>query len=134
MRFVLFLSVFLLVSCASDSSSQHSSVNMADVKDSLVKGKTSQKDVMEKFGGPDLVDVSDQGETWVYTRHASESSDVNAGVSAFFDTARNWWQYSPVGGSIGGGNSKSSTKTSSLALNFNKKKILTSYNFRTERF
>jgi hypothetical protein len=123
------LLALLSISCASKSS--QSKINSLEVSEKLVKGKTTQSQVLESFGAPDIVEKTPEGDMWGYNRHANESGSMSANVTHYISSAALWnW----TGMSLGGGQSSSSTKTASLVLYFGKDKKLATYTFRTERF
>lgn len=129
---LLTLTFVLLISaaCSSNKPSQ-SKINALEVTDKLVKGQTTQTKVLEDFGAPDVVEKSPEGDVWAYSRYANESDSVSGGVSHYISSAAFWnW----TGMSLDGGKSSSSTKTASLILYFNAKKILKTYTYRTEKY
>ena len=129
----LFTLTFILLISAACSSSKpsESKINALEVTDKLVKGETTQAKVLEDFGTPDVVEKSPEGDVWAYSRYASESGSVAGGVSHYISSAALWnW----TGMSLDGGKSSSSTKTASLILYFNAKKVLKTYTYRTEKY
>lgn len=123
------LIALLSISCASKSS--QSKINSLEVSEKLAKGKTTQAEVLENFGAPDIVEKTPEGDMWAYNRHTNESGSVGGNVSHYISQAALWnW----TGMSIGGSQSSSSTKTASLVLYFGKDKKLATYTFRIERF
>ena len=63
----------LLAACANSSSSHEEDVKQAgltpgNVKMTVVKGKTTQKEIVETFGAPDLVTHKDNVEVWTYDK------------------------------------------------------------------
>lgn len=125
----LIISALLFVSCASKSS--ESQINMLQVSEKLIKGQTTQTQVLENFGTPDIVEKTPEGDMWAYSRYANESGSVSGGVSHYISSAYLW---NFTGVNLGGDQSSSSTKTASLVLYFNNSKTLKTYTFRTERF
>lgn len=131
MKFIQFLTIILVtVACSSQKATQ-SKINALEVTDKLVKGKTTQAQVLEDFGTPDIVEKTPEGDMWAYSRYANESDSVSGGVSHYISSAALW---NFTGMSVGGDKSTSSTKTASLVLYFNSKKTLKTYTFRTEKF
>lgn len=126
---LLILSIFI-VSCSSQKNSQ-SKINSVEVSEKLVQGKSTQKEILETFGSPDIVEKTPRGDMWGYTRHASEDSSFGGGISHYVNYL-SWWNW--TGASVNGSKSSSSTQTASLVLYFNQQKVLSNYTYRTERF
>ncbi len=131
MKFITLLSiVFFTVSCSSNNASQ-TKINSLEVSDRLVKGETTQMQVLENFGAPDVVEKTPEGDMWAYSRHSNESGSVGGGISHYISSAALWnW----TGMHVDGNKSSSSTKTASLVLYFGKNKTLKTYTFRTEKY
>jgi outer membrane protein assembly factor BamE (lipoprotein component of BamABCDE complex) len=121
--------LFLTAACSSDKAS-HSKINALEVTDKLVKGKTTQAQVIEDFGTPDIVEKTPEGDMWAYNRHANESQSVGAGAFHYASVFASTWS----GMDVDGRQSSSSTKTASLVLYFNSNKTLRTYTFRTEKY
>lgn len=132
MKFLsLILITFLAVACSSDKASQ-TKINALEVSDKLVKGTTTQAQVLEDFGTPDVVEKTPEGDMWAYARRANENSSVGGGITHYISTAASFWSF--AGMNVNGDKSSSSTKTASLVLHFHKNKTLRTYNFRTEKY
>lgn len=130
MKFLTIAFIALIsVSCSSTKDSQ-TKINALEVSEKLVKGKTTQSQVLESFGAPDIVEKTSEGDMWAYNRSSSESSSVGASVSRYFSSS--WWNWTGVG--VSGDQSSSSTKTASLVVHFDKNKTLANYSFRTEKY
>jgi hypothetical protein len=78
---VICSSVFLfLVSCASTPSDK---IAYKKVESSIVRGRTTQNEVIQLMGSPNLVTKNSKGEeVWTYTKKSynSQTGDVNGGV------------------------------------------------------
>jgi len=131
MKIVTFimLAVFT-VACSSNKASQ-TKINSLEVSEKLVKGKTTQKQVLEDFGAPDVVEKTPEGDMWAYSRYSNESDSVGGGMSHYFSQAALW---NLTGISVGADKSTSSTKTASLVVYFNSKRVVQTYTFRTEKY
>ncbi len=131
MKKLFFVIVALVsISCSSSKPSQ-TKINSLEVSDKLKKGETTQAQVLENFGAPDVVEKTSEGDMWGYNRTASENESVGGGVSHYLTSAA-LWNFTGMG--INGDKSSSSTKTASLILHFNGKKILRNYAYRTEKY
>ena len=82
----------------------------------LVKGVTTQTQVIETFGSPNLTSLDAQGhEVWTYQRHASSSRGSEAyGTLLLF------------GGSVSG--FEQSSKAMTLIIKFNAQKVVSDFN------
>lgn len=131
MKFALtvLMSVFT-ISCSSNKPSQ-TKINALEVSEKLIKGKTSQKEVLETFGAPDVVEKTPDGDMWAYARHTNESESLGGGVSHYISQAALW---NFTGLSAGGDKSSSSTSSASLVVYFNQQKFVKTYTFRTEKY
>jgi outer membrane protein assembly factor BamE (lipoprotein component of BamABCDE complex) len=125
----LSLLALLTIACASKSS--QSKINSLEVSEKLLKGETTQSQVLEIFGAPDIVEKTPEGDMWGYNRRTNESGSMSANVTHYISTAA-FWNWTGIG--LGGSQSSSSTQTASLVLYFGKEKKLVTYTFRTERF
>ncbi|MDO4434184.1 MAG: hypothetical protein Q4B82_06360 [Alysiella sp.] len=74
---VLLLSAVLLSACASSGNTSLKNVNLSEVKQYIVEGRTTKEQVQAKYGSADSVSFTDGGnEIWTYryseaTSHAS---------------------------------------------------------------
>ena len=131
MKIVTFLMITVFtVACSSNKASQ-TKINSLEVSEKLVKGKTTQRQVLEDFGAPDVVEKTPEGDMWAYSRYSNESDSVGGGMSHYVSQAALW---NLTGVSVGGDKSTSSTKTASLVVYFNSQKVVQTYTFRTEKF
>jgi outer membrane protein assembly factor BamE (lipoprotein component of BamABCDE complex) len=129
MKFItLTLLSLLAISCASKDS--QSKINNLEVTEKLVKGKTTQTEILETFGAPEVVEKTESGDVWGYVRYANESSSVGGGATHYAGAVLMYW----TGINVSGDKSSSSTKTNSLVIHFDKNKVVKNYTFRSERF
>jgi len=118
----LLLVVALVVGCAASQPKQKSNLTHGTVKKHVVKGKTSQAEVVQLLGSPNIVTKNSQGnEVWTYTRQSydSESGGFGGGVILF------------------GGNkafSSSSTSSFDLIITFDKNDVVQDYSVVTSQF
>ncbi len=95
------------------------------LKETLQEGKTSQVEIVQAFGAPDITtEDSGKQDVWIYSKHKSEteSSGFRTGALAFLPGV-----YSLVGGVIDSDKSETGSKTTTLTLVFDKKKKLKNY-------
>jgi outer membrane protein assembly factor BamE (lipoprotein component of BamABCDE complex) len=112
-----------------------SSVSAAQVGDSLTHGavqmsvkvgETTQDQVLETFGAPNITSIDGTGqEVWVYERHSTVSSSTSQGV------------YGTLG-IVGGAKSKNqeqiSTRQTTLIIKFDARKIVSDFKSRSSAF
>jgi len=144
-RLILLIFIMLLIGCGGNYSHKQTSTIGVDIstenrltygsiKKHLKVNKTTQADVLAKFGSPNNMTITSQGtELWIYDKIRTEfSGSANSGR---------------IGGYIGigiagaGGNTSSSysastqsTKTLTVILEFNKNNLLIDYSARTGRY
>jgi outer membrane protein assembly factor BamE (lipoprotein component of BamABCDE complex) len=74
------VAVLGLSSCAS---SDHNMVNYTEMESTILRGKTTQNEVIQLMGSPNLVTKNSKGEeVWTYTKRSynPETGDVAGGV------------------------------------------------------
>ena len=108
----------------------------------VVKGKTTQMDLIQWFGGPNISTVDSDGvETWLYERSVSQT-DV-ASKSQNWQAAANLgvsFGHAQGGASAGGGQSGSASSTASsfrsltVIVKFNPDKTVKDYSVRSSQF
>lgn len=101
-------------------------------------GTTTQVEVLETFGGPNITTMDGQGnEVWVYDRHATVSSDSSSGFSIGMLIGAG-------GGAVGGGaglgfgkrksKSSESSRSMTLILKFDNRKVVSDFKSRSSSF
>lgn len=108
------------------------------VQMTLKVGQTTQAEIIENFGGPNITTIDGTGqEMWVYDRHATVSYDKQSGFSIGLFAGGG-------GGGVGGGGglgfgskkSKSSTNSRAMTLiiKFDANKIVSDFKSRSSSF
>jgi outer membrane protein assembly factor BamE (lipoprotein component of BamABCDE complex) len=87
----------------------------------LIKGKTTQTEVLEKFGSPNIASTDGDLEVWTYQKHGVSSKSSGVGGSLLL-----------VSGATSGFSQNSRSMT--LIIKFNKSKIVSDYNSRYSSF
>jgi len=144
-RLVLLIFIMLLIGCGGNYSHKQTSpigvdistenrLTYGSIKKHLKVNKTTQADVLAKFGSPNNMTITSQGiELWIYDKIRTEfSGSANSGrVSGYIG----------VGIAGAGGNTSSSysastqsTKTLTVILEFNENNLLIDYSARTGRY
>ena len=116
---VIALGLFVLGGCASQehddgTPAQKSALTPGGVKLTLTKGKTTQAEVQEAFGVPDLVTHKDDQEIWTYDKTTYEYDRRSDYATAIF-----------IGQS--GDKVRSSSKSTLLIVYFDSKDVVTDY-------
>ncbi|MEA1013614.1 hypothetical protein [Sphingosinicella sp. LY1275] len=120
---------------ANDSSNTltHGMVQMT-----LRVGETTQAEILEKFGAPNITTMDGSGqEMWVYDRHATVTSDSSSGFSIGM-------LLGGAGGGVGGGGglgfgkrkstASQSSRTMTLIIKFDGRKIVSDFRSRSSSF
>jgi hypothetical protein len=108
------------------------------VQMTLNVGQTTQAEILESFGGPNITSIDGSGqEMWVYDRHATVTSDSSSGFSIGM-------LIGAAGGAVGGGaglgfgkkksKSSQSSRSMTLVIKFDKNKIVSDFKSRSSSF
>lgn len=112
--------VVCLVGCATADKDRNSNFTHANVQRVLKKGVTTQQQVIDVFGAPNITTTdADNHEVWTYQKHSvgGESIEAGGGVLGVVPGAIG------AGGSAGSAYSQSS-KTMTLIIKFDEKKVV----------
>lgn len=101
-------------------------------------GVTTQAEVLETFGGPNITSIDGTGqEMWVYDRQATVTSDSSSGFSIGMLLGAG-------GGSVGGGaglgfgkkksKSEQTSRSMTLIIKFDKNKVVSDFRSRSSSF
>lgn len=104
----------------------------------LMVGTTTQAEILEKFGAPNITTIDGSGsEMWVYDRHATVSSNSTSGFSIGM-LALGGDGGGAGGGGLGFGKSKSkaaqSSRTMTLIIKFDAQKRVSDFRSRSSSF
>ena len=114
--------VLIFVGCNTVSKEyDKSGITHGTVQLHLEKGKTTQAEVLDKFGSPNIATTDGEEEIWTYQKHGSTSKSAGAAGSLLF-----------VGGSTSGFSQSSRTMT--LFIRFNSSKIVSDFDSRYSSF
>jgi hypothetical protein len=119
-----------------------SALSYGTVTATVVKGKTTQADLLQMFGGPNISTVDNEGvETWVYERSVSQTdvTSRNQNWQAAANLGAAFGHFSGGASASGGqGTSAASTATSFRSLTvitkFNPDKTVKEYSVRASQF
>lgn len=129
-KIFLLLVAITVIGCSNTQTdvvpTQKSNLTVGMVKSKVVEGKSTQNDIIELFGAPNLVTTNSQGnEVWTYSKSSysgkSSSGTVNAGIlgtGAILGV---------FGGSASSAISNTSTSSFDFIITFNKQGIVEKY-------
>lgn len=108
------------------------------VQMTLKVGETSQLQILEAFGAPNITTLDGTGaEVWIYDRHATVSASSNSSFSIGL-LAGVGGGGAGGGGGLGFGKSKAkasqSSRTMTLIIKFNDQKIVSDFKSRSSSF
>ncbi len=118
----LFALVLLISGCASVQPVQKGNLTPGMAKTKIIKGQTSQNEILEVFGAPNIVTKNKSGnEVWTY-----DKASVETGTSDVYGTIL----------IAGGAGSRSSTsaRTFTLMIEFDDKNIVKDFSYRSSAF
>lgn len=132
------VSVGLMTPTAVRASDEPNTLTHGMVQMTLRVGKTSQTEVLETFGGPNVTSIDSSGqEVWVYDRHATVTSDSSGGFNIGLGVGAG-------GDGVGGGGllgfgkkkskSSSSSRTMMLIIKFDERKVVSDFRSRSSSF
>lgn len=118
----LFVSVLLFNGCASVQPAQKSNLTPGMAKTKIIKGQTTQNEILEVFGAPNIVTKNKSGnEVWTYDKASVETS-----TSSVYGTIL------IVGGA--GSRASSSANTFTLMIEFDDKDVVKDFSYRSAAF
>ena len=122
----LFISLILIASfwgCqTTQEAPQKSNLTAGSAKTLLVKGQTTQADILKAWGSPNIVTQSSMGETvWTYSKQSYDTHSSSFAGGLFV---------------IGGGEavSKGATSSFDVVITFNKKDIVKDFSVTSTQF
>jgi hypothetical protein len=117
-------------------------LSYGSVTSRVVKGKTSQAELVDMFGGPNISTVDSEGlETWVYERSVSQTDAADRSQS--WQAAANlgvFFGHGSAGAQAAGGQNASASSTTSsfrsltVIVKFNPDKTVKDYSVRASQF
>ncbi len=129
---------FLCASHLSVAGENPNTLTHGMVQMTLRVGKTTQSEILDAFGGPNITTIDGQGnEMWVFDRHATVTSDSSSGFSIGMLVGGLGGGAGGVGG-LGFGKRKSKSSESSrsmtLIIKFDSGKIVSDFKSRSSSF
>lgn len=122
-KIVYLLALVLLISgCASVQPVQKGNLTPGMAKTKIIKGQTTQNEILEVFGAPNIVTKNKSGnEVWTY-----DKASVETGTSDVYGTIL-------IAGGVGS-RSSTSTRTFILMIEFDDKNIVKDFSYRSSAF
>lgn len=124
MKKSLLLILFFLFSCATRhiGEGDHGNLTHGRVKQGITRGQTTQAQVVQVFGSPNIVTKNKSGEeVWTYSRQSTRNESGSRGFFFLF-------------GASGKAVSEQSMKTFDLIVTFDKNDIVKDYSVVTSQF
>ena len=121
--FLILLVQLFFVGCntASKEYNRNTGITHGSVQLHLQKGKTTQTEVLEKFGAPNIATTDGEFEVWTYQKHGTSTKASGVGGSLIL-----------VGASTSGFSQNSRTMT--LIIKFDNSKVVSEFNSRYSSF
>ena len=124
--FLSFLCLMLFACRTTTVVNKDTTLTQANVVLNLKEGTTSQADVLNAFGAPNIITTNGSGdEVWSYQRNAMTANTDSSGYYATIILA---------GASSNSGNFTQSTKTATLIIEFGQNKIVKNFKFMSADF
>lgn len=137
-KFFYLLALLLLINgCATTKETvnyQKSNLTFGMVKKNLIKGQTTQAEILNLFGAPNITTANKSGEeVWTYDKIAVTKEDVAAGLSIGGGGLAG---AGVIGGaaSVSGSNSSTSCRSITLIITFGEKDIVKDYAVMAQEF
>ena len=111
-----------LMGCESNQTTQKSNLTAGMVKQKIIKGVTTQNELLEVFGAPNIITKNKSGnEVWTYDK-----------VSADKSFEEGYWNV--IVGGASGGKSSTATKTFTLMIEFDANNAVKDFSYRSSSF
>lgn len=118
----LLLLVVLIGGCASVQPAEKGNLTPGMAKTKITKGQTTQNEILEVFGAPNIVTKNKSGnEVWTY-----DKASIETGTSDVYGTMI-------IAGGVGSRTS-TSARTFTLMIEFDDKGIVKDYSYRSSAF
>lgn len=120
--FTVSLASLFLLGCASVQPVQKGNLTSGMAKTKIIKGQTTQNEILDVFGAPNIVTKNKSGnEVWTY-----DKASVETGTSDVYGTIL-------IAGGAGSRTSTSS-RTFTLIIEFDEKNVVKDYSYRSSAF
>ena len=131
----LLLGIFFIVGCATTTQQgkiKESALTSGMTKQYIILGKTTQTEILETFGPPDLITHREGKDVWTYDKISYEATTTSGGLMLI-----PIFTGSIVGGGVGsisGSKRTETSKSTMLIIYFNKNDIVADYRLSVSKF
>jgi outer membrane protein assembly factor BamE (lipoprotein component of BamABCDE complex) len=125
---ILVLALGLLGACAKPQpvTTRNSELTHGNVQMHLKVGETTQTEVLETFGAPNITSMDGSGkEVWTYQRQATVSQS---------SSRSGYWTIVLAGGGRSSSGSETTSRTMTLIIKFDENKVVSDFNSRSSNF
>lgn len=122
------LALALLAGCSKPQpvTTRNSQLTHGNVQMNLKVGETTQTDVLEVFGAPNITSIDGSGrEVWSYQRHATVSQS---------SSRSGYWTIILAGGGGSSSGAETTTRTMTLIIKFDENKVVSDFSSRSSNF
>lgn len=122
------IGLLLITGCANPAS--RNPLNQARVSIALKKGATTQDEVLQRLGTPNIITTdSEDRETWTYQQHSVSGSSSAVGIegAGLASAAGAFFNPATASGSFGAAFYRQSSKMVTLTIKFNRKGVVDEY-------
>ena len=126
--FVSFTGMLMLTGCATSTpvDTRNDSLTHGNVQMNIKVGETTQTEILEVFGAPNITTIDGSGkEVWTYQRAATAAqSSANS----------NYWTVLLIGGTREASGFSSTSRMMTLIIKFNEQKVVSDFSSRASNF
>lgn len=130
---LLLCCLFFTFGCYSTKSTDEDSANMLTagmIKSKVIKGRTSQKEVLKIFGAPNVINKTASGlETWTYDRQTYDSNSSANGCLGLYGGSNALGM-----GAVSQSTSSSGSRSITLQIEFDSNDIVKDYSYESRKF
>ena len=120
--FQFILVCFFLMGCEANQTTQKSNLTAGMAKQKIIKGVTTQNELLEVFGAPNIITQNKSGsEVWTYDKVSIDKS---------FEEG--YWNV--IVGGASGGQSSTTSKTFTLMIEFDANNVVKDFSYRASSF
>lgn len=136
--FSAFLLVVMVGACSTGVvkpvTTRNSELTHGNVQMHLQVGKTTQAEVLEVFGAPNITTIDGSGqEVWVYQRHATVAQAESRALGGGGGVGDSWI-ISVFGGAYSAAGFEQTQRTITLIIKFDKNKVVSDFRSRASEF
>ena len=120
--FLFILACFFLMGCEASQTTQKSNLTAGMAKQKIIKGVTSQDELLEVFGAPNIITKNKSGnEVWTYDKVSTDKSFEDG-----------YWNV--VINRTSKGQSSTTAKTFTLMIEFDTNDVVKDFNYKSSSF